>query len=263
MPGRGFDEDGGSHDGCEVIIPPRPLRKYLYLCDRSFHLEVLEPLFTKEDRAGLVLVKGEETECYFISVQTFAISLEKRIKGRIPGRTCRGGQSQNRIQRLRNEAEGVYITKVVEDMKQIYEGKVDDIIIMGNAQKKDLVYQKLDQSMRNLVKKVIKISGCERLDQLTLLALQTIKERREISPWESRFLDDIAIGGGLASYGNDQIMEELKEAGLKVLIVKAGSLTNRIKEMAGDVGCVLIETSNHHIYQYGDMVGIRWYPLLE
>jgi peptide subunit release factor 1 (eRF1) len=201
-----------------------------------------------------MLITGDQTEFYYLVHEN--IELVKKIKSRIPGRTSRGGQSQNRIQRLRDEAENRYIVTIAEEAREIFEDKVTDIVLIGPAQKKDLVYEKLYYKIKDIVKNVITGTGNESRDDIMHI-IQSACDSKEDSPWVDKFINDIETSGGKAIYGDEEILKSLNGGMIEVIIVK--SITDDLSEKARSVGCQVIECCNPKAFIYGDIVGMKWF----
>jgi hypothetical protein len=48
----------------EVVIPPLPITRKFYKCDKVFHLDHLLTLYDDHTSGGLVLIRGELVEMY-------------------------------------------------------------------------------------------------------------------------------------------------------------------------------------------------------
>lgn len=202
-----------------------------------------------------MVITGEQTE--YLYLRDDDVQLVKRVRARIPGRTSRGGQSQNRIQRLRDEAEGRYIGTVAEEARAIFENKVTDLVLIGPANKKNLVHDRLYSEIRKLVRAVLTGTGKESPEELVEL-VSSACESKEESPWVKRFLDDLATDGLKAVYGSEEIKKGLRDAMLEVIIVRRKP-SAKLLEKAKEVGCEVVKSRNHRVFMYGDVVGMRWF----
>jgi peptide subunit release factor 1 (eRF1) len=220
---------------------------------------MLEPLFEEVDQIGMMVVTGLQTECFY--VKDDEITLIKRIRSRIPGKTCRGGQSQNRIQRLRDEFEGRYIQTVAEEARDIYEKKVTSLVILGPANKKNLVYDKLYAEVKKITKGVVTVEGSEKIEELAEITKRKIEEKKEDSVWIERFLDDVLLSKGKAVYGEKEIKKALQNAMLEIILMTKKPSSD-LEKIAKAKGCEIVVCSNNEqIKCYGDIVGMRWFPL--
>ena len=92
-----------------IITPPKPINKFIYYCGKKFILEPIYDLFKTADTIyGVVEIYGEE---YYISTLNNLKEFNTIYKGgtKLQKRQNRGGQSQNRIARLRLETVHIYL----------------------------------------------------------------------------------------------------------------------------------------------------------
>jgi len=128
-----------------VIIPPRPIRHKVYRCDREFILEPIEKLFVlSQRRFGVVKMFGEE--CLIYDCNEFGeLTLAQKKTTRLQKRQDRGGQSQNRIARLRVEQITQFLKDCAEKITDTYteEGvcTIQALLVVGNGFKKHELLQ--------------------------------------------------------------------------------------------------------------------------
>lgn len=130
---------------CHTIIPPVPIRQYIYLCDRRFHTEGLHELYHQYPNYGLVIVSGEGCKCYIINQINYKRLYHKNVQ--LAKRHKKGGQSQNRFQRSRDENISNYISIISDTITiNLTENGVSTIkrlFIAGHSDKKDLLAKSL------------------------------------------------------------------------------------------------------------------------
>ena len=84
------------------IEPPEPLNIRLYRCDQSFVTDILEDMMEEVETYGLLVIDKREA--------TLGVMRGKNINeiasftSDVPGKTTKGGQSQQRYARIREEA---------------------------------------------------------------------------------------------------------------------------------------------------------------
>jgi hypothetical protein len=131
-----------------VVIPPHKIRNFVYLCDSHFHVESIEDLYREADHSyGVAMVFGEDAEFY-----TFDDKCRYKYLGKvhhsIGNNHHRGGQSQNRLARLRTEQVHRFLSKVEESIKKYYtkEGvtTINHLVISGSGMKKEHVKDRLE-----------------------------------------------------------------------------------------------------------------------
>lgn len=202
----------------------------------------------------MMVITGDYTSYYLLEDDDYR--LIRKIKSHIPNKICRGGQSQNRIQRLRDEAELKYVRKVSEEAKNIYKN-IKEMVILGCANKKNLVYNNLE--IKDKVKGILTISCNETIEELVILSLKQLEETKEQSPWIQRFLEDIATDTNKAVYGDKEVQNCLLSGQLEVIILMEKD--KKIEQLAKEMGCEVVYSDK--LKNYGKMVGMRWFSYVE
>jgi peptide chain release factor subunit 1 len=113
-----FDENGKSKELCIDIIPPLPIKRELYSCDKRFHVETLLPLYETYENIGVVIVSGDYSLFYMYSEnecrEVDSISIYRKNKNR------RGGQSSGRFFRIRLEQIHQYVIQLTHMLIRNY-----------------------------------------------------------------------------------------------------------------------------------------------
>lgn len=110
-----------------VVEPIRSIKKFRYRCDNKFHHEYIENEVFQESKAikdniGIIIVSG--SDCQFYKAYKLKTKVECKLIDTLTVRKTkahkRGGQSQNRIARLREEYILHYVKKINEKLEQLY-----------------------------------------------------------------------------------------------------------------------------------------------
>lgn len=126
-----------------VLTPPRKIEKFMYHCGKHFLIEPIEDLFkTAHKRFGILQVFGEETIVQvcdeYLDIKTLDCKTTKLQK-----RQDRGGQSQNRIARLRLETIHNYLKSAGEKAEHAYLTNglpnIEALLIIGPGMKKEQI----------------------------------------------------------------------------------------------------------------------------
>jgi peptide chain release factor subunit 1 len=122
-----------------ALEPKRPFKKFYYRCDSKFHIDdIVDHFDERQWKYAVVIIEGEDAEFYRAD-QKLAYELLGTTHGVIQKRQGRGGQSKNRIARLREETIHVYVKKIVEYIDRLYieDGQFmfDRLILSGATQK--------------------------------------------------------------------------------------------------------------------------------
>ncbi len=208
-----------------TVRPIKDLRTRLYWCDSRFHLEPLAEMLKPTNIYGLVTIDHSEA--------TIATLVGKRyeIMGTFTsgysGKSRAGGQSAARFQRLREEAEQDFYKRISEKCNMVflpYGEKFAGLIVGGPGMTKQFFLDKdlLDHRVKKNVLGVIDTSytdegGIRELVQKSEALLKDtdiMKERAVVNA----FFTELAKGG-LAAYGEKQVMEALGRGQVAKLLV--------------------------------------------
>lgn len=147
-PGRWFD--------LQVIETPRAINKFIYNCGRSFVLEPIVELFKQPvENYGILQVYGEKTIVQisneFAEVKTIDIKTTKLQK-----KQSHGGQSKNRIERLRQESIHNYLKLAGEKAMLAFVKNgipiIKALLIIGPGMKKDQIQEYINIPVIIMVK---------------------------------------------------------------------------------------------------------------
>jgi len=157
-----FDENF-KYNGAILIEPPKKLQKSIYICDNVFHLDNILEMYKQENNFGIILIDGNNLLCYkiiksgahveIISLYNKYVNHQKRQK--------KGGQSAQRIGRLRNQKENAFIQHTAEITKKLYMNNtnylINGLVIAGPAEMKDKIKNNnlFSQYFKNKIIKII------------------------------------------------------------------------------------------------------------
>lgn len=136
------------------------------LDDRTSSDASSEDVFAQaEAQRGLVVLDGN---CYTIAVAApGSTQVVFNRKWKIQNKHRRGGQSQNRFQRLAEESRACHLKAVVEKMQRAFVGKdgrllVKEIVLAGPGPSKDQLLEKLPRSLAQLVSATLTVAHAGR-----------------------------------------------------------------------------------------------------
>lgn len=144
--------------------PPRPIRKFYYWCDKKFLVDPLEELYVVEKRRiGILQVFGEETVVMISDGYENTVLDVKTTK--LQKRQDRGGQSQNRIARLRLETIHNYLKsaseKAVAAFVKAGKSTIDGLLVIGPGMKKEQI---IDYLGTELTSKLVRVVTADKFD---------------------------------------------------------------------------------------------------
>jgi peptide subunit release factor 1 (eRF1) len=136
--------------GVEILYPPRAITRMIYRCGKEFVVEPVKELFIEPEHLfGVMKVFGSKCTCYLAN-EFGELTTVSTKTARIQKNHSMGGQSQNRIQRLREETIHNYLKLSSEDAWDAFvkDGQpiIKGLMICGPGLKKEHIknYLKLD-----------------------------------------------------------------------------------------------------------------------
>ncbi|MEM4257073.1 MAG: peptide chain release factor aRF-1 [Candidatus Diapherotrites archaeon] len=211
-----------------TIRPIKDLRTKLYWCDSKFHLEPLKEMTKPSSVYGLVAIDRSEATVAVLSGKRYEI-LGKFTSG-YSGKMRAGGQSAQRFERLREEAEQEFYKRISEKVNSAFLGygdKLHGIIIGGPGMAKQFFVDKglIDHRLRQKILAILDISytdegGIRELMQKSEQVLKDtdiMKEKKALA----EFLEALAKND-LATYGEKEVIEALKAGMVSVVLVSEG-----------------------------------------
>jgi len=151
---------------CEAIAPPFPVTSPTWQFGDSFEVSLLEEILSKDYRMlVLVLHAGESFIGFTPDAQVF--DMEEFIRSSVKEKHSKGGFSQRRFERLREEDIAHHMDKVLEALYRILEENklIDCVILSGDFQLIEEIRKRLPLNLEIIEKpsdiKVEKASGEE------------------------------------------------------------------------------------------------------
>jgi peptide chain release factor subunit 1 len=211
-----------------VIIPPEPIKVYLYRCDSRFHIEPLLELLKEREVYGIILI--DSSEATFATLKGRRLEILQRVTSGVPGKHRAGGQSARRFERLREMRLNEYYRRVGQHANELFLDMPDlKGIIVGGPGPTKLEFQKGDYLNYQLKEKILDTLDTAYVDE------QGVKEIVEKAPEIMRrvryieekkvmqeFLYHIGHDTGLATYGEEEVKKALEMGAVKTLLLSEG-----------------------------------------
>jgi peptide chain release factor subunit 1 len=121
--------------------PPVKMQNKIYWCDQTFVLDPLKDLIAEKEIYGLIVLDAREATLGVLKGKT--IEKLKNVDSTVPSKTVKGGMSQGRYDRLRDDALTEFLRKVGEEFSQMLlaqEG-LKGVIIGGPGPVKETFYK--------------------------------------------------------------------------------------------------------------------------
>ena len=221
-----------------VLEPPEPVKTFVYRCDSQFYTEPLEDFIQEKDIYGVILIDRNEATIALVKGKN--IQIAKRLTSGVPGKFRAGGQSARRLERLIDDAANQFMIRVGEYANEeflplLQEKKLKGILVGGPGNTKNEFVNK-DYLHHELKKKVIdtfdlcyteEFGVRELLDKASglLRDLDLMKEKEVVQKF---FKELIKEDGGLAAYGEKEVMKYLQMGAVDTLIITDNINMSRI-----------------------------------
>ncbi len=221
-----------------VLEPPEPVKTFIYRCDSQFYTEPLEEFIQEKDIYGVILIDRNEATIALVKGKN--IQIAKRLTSGVPGKFKAGGQSARRLERLIDDAANQFMTRVGEYANEeflplLQEKKLKGILVGGPGNTKNEFVNK-DYLHHELKKRIIdtfdlcyteEFGVRELLDKASglLRDLDLMKEKEVVQRF---FKELIKEDGGLAAYGEKEVMKYLQMGAVDTLIITDNINMSRI-----------------------------------
>ena len=207
------------------IEPPQPLAQKIYWCDQNFALDPLKDMIREKEIYGLIVIDTGGADIGFLKGKK--VILKKHLDSLVPGKTVKGGASQHRYLRIREEAKHEHLKKVGEIASKIFKEEKDlkGILIGGPGFVKDdlkegdfLDYQ-LKQKVIGLVDTSdTEIQGLQEIIQRGESLIQEASATKERHIMEE-FFEHLKKDDGLSIYGIEEVKHALGYGAIKTLLI--------------------------------------------
>jgi peptide chain release factor subunit 1 len=208
-----------------VIIPPEPIRIYLYRCDSRFHTEHLQEMLREKETYGILLI--DASGATVATLQGKHMEIVRQMTSGVAGKTRAGGQSARRYERLREMQLNEYFTRVGQHANDIFLpiDTLKGIILAGPGPTK-YDFDKGDYLNYMLKKKIIDTIDTAYVEE------QGVKEVVERAPEIMRkvryieekqimqqFLYEVGHDSGLITYGEAEVRRALEAGAVRTLLI--------------------------------------------
>jgi peptide chain release factor subunit 1 len=207
--------------------PPEPFTSFRYRCDSTFETSQLEEMLVDRTAYGLLVIDRGEGAYGIASGRT--VHCKNHITSLVPSKHRQGGQSQQRFERLIEEAADKFFKKVTERACEYWLPMLPDlkgIIVGGPGATKDFVINNgyLHHEIQKIVKKPLfdvgysNESGLRELVQNAgdLMDKIELDEERQLV---DRFLKEIMNAHPKATYGEMMIRSALDQGAVDTLLL--------------------------------------------
>ncbi|MCD6513532.1 MAG: peptide chain release factor aRF-1 [Candidatus Odinarchaeota archaeon] len=266
--------EGSFEEIKEIIVPPLPIKQFIYICGKEFYVEPLKEMAAPRNIIGVVILEAGHYTIALIKGKH--IEILKDDDYYIIGKTRRGGQSARRFERLREEQVNNFYKHLAKEVNELFLPMINDIeavVFGGNTLRAMEFLEKdlLDYRIKNkIISKVIPTSliNPQGVFQMTKEIAEIIKSSeiaRERKLWED-FKEKLARNDKLITYGKDEVLDLLKQGRVDTVLISEnmGDLVDEIIELAEQFGTKVEifssqTESGQELLAFGGIVAfLRW-----
>ncbi len=194
-------------------------------CDDHFHLDPLREMLKEENVIGVLAMDSTEAGLGIVSGDNWEV-IDVTSSG-VSGKTRKGGQSARRYERLREMELTDYYNRLADHAKKgfLESNHVKGLIVSGPGPTKDAFVKDgyLDYRLQNMVVGVLDTgySGREGVRETIEKAGKLLENVRVVEEKKlvQKFLSEVNSDSGLAIYGVQDILTNLKRAAVDTILV--------------------------------------------
>ena len=208
-----------------VIVPPEPIRIYLYRCDSRFHTEHLLEMLREKETYGILLI--DASDATIATLQGKRLEIVRQMHSGVAGKTRAGGQSARRYERLRDMQLNEYFTRVGQHANDIFL-PIDTLkgIIVGGPGPTKYDFEKGDYLNYQLKNKIIDTVDTAYVEEQGVKevvdkAPEIMRKVRYIEEKDimQKFLYEVGHDSGMVTYGEAEVRRFLQAGAVRTLIM--------------------------------------------
>lgn len=268
-----------------TIIPPEPIGIYYYRCEHRFLLDPLWNILENEESYGILVIDAKDATFALLKGQR--VDILRDISSGVAGKTRAGGQSSRRYERIRAMHLNEYYKRVGGMMTEYFLNvpNLKGIIVGGPGPTKERF---LDGNyLHHIIKEKILTTvdvgytGHEGVKELVTRSRDFLQQVRYTQERKivQEFLRHLGEDDGLSTYGEQEVIQQLKNVNVYVLLVSdairrwyvtlecrsCGFKEQQIIEMdeleafeekVKGMKCLKCETGNYEIIEKEDLIEV-------
>jgi peptide chain release factor subunit 1 len=217
-----------------VIVPPEPIKIFLYRCDSRFHTEHLQEMLREKETYGIILV--DASDATIATLQGKRLDIVRQMYSGVTGKTRAGGQSARRYERLRDMQLNEYFHRVGNHANEIFLpiDTLKGIILAGPGPTK-YDFEKGDYLNYQLKGKVLDVVDTAYVEEqgvkeVVEKAPEIMKKVRYIEEKEimQKFLYEVGHDTGMITYGEAEVRRLLAMGAVRMLLFSEGVDLSRV-----------------------------------
>lgn len=210
-------------DGTLGHVLPQTNKQKIYWCDQAFVLDPLKEMTREKDVYGLIVLDARDANVGLLSGKS--IKRLKHLDSTVPSKTVKGGMSQHRYDRIREDAIHDFLSKVGEKASEILmRHELKGLIIGGPGPVKER-FAKGKYLNYMLAKKLLGVKDTGYTDEH---GLRELVERAEDLLKESKIVHEKNVmnrfftelqKSGVVTYGVEEVKKALEMGSVEILMI--------------------------------------------
>ncbi|MDR2699699.1 MAG: peptide chain release factor aRF-1 [Nitrososphaerota archaeon] len=222
-----------------VIVPPEPIRIFLYRCDSRFHTEHLQEMLREKETYGIMLI--DATNATIATLTGKHLNIVREMTSGVAGKTRAGGQSARRYERLREMQLNEYFARAGGHANEIFL-PIENLkgIILGGPGPTKYDFQKgdyLNYQLKNKILDVVDTAYVEEqgVKEVVEKAPEIMKKVRYIEEKQimQKFLYEVGHDTGLITYGETEVRKALQAGQIRMLLISEALDMQRVAMKCG------------------------------
>jgi peptide chain release factor subunit 1 len=225
-----------------VIVPPEPIKIFLYRCDSRFHTEHLQEMLREKETYGILLVDANNAT--IATLQGKRLQIVRQMHSGVAGKTKAGGQSARRYERLRDMQLNEYFTRVGAHANDTFL-PIDTLkgLILGGPGPTKYDFEKgdyLNYQLKNKILDVIDTAYVEEqgVKEIVDKAPEIMRKVRYIEEKEvmQKFLYEVGHDTGMITYGEGEVRRLLQSGAVRTVLISEDLDLVRVTVKCGACG---------------------------
>jgi peptide chain release factor subunit 1 len=217
-----------------VIVPPEPIKIFLYRCDSRFHTEYLQEMLREKETYGIILV--DASDATIATLQGKRLTIVRQMYSGVTGKTRAGGQSARRYERLRDMQLNEYFHRVGNHANEIFLpiDTLKGIILAGPGPTK-YDFDKGDYLNYQLKGKILEMVDTAYVEEqgvkeVVEKAPEIMRKVRYIEEKEimQKFLYEVGHDTGMITYGEVEVRRALQAGAVRLLLLSESIDISRV-----------------------------------
>ena len=219
------DAPGTERMEAYVIVPPEPIKIFLYRCDSRFHTEYLQEMLREKETYGILLV--DASNATIATLQGKRLQIVRQMHSGVAGKTKAGGQSARRYERMRDMQLNEYFTRVGKHANDILL-PIDTLkgIILGGPGPTKFDFEKgdyLNYQLKNKILDTVDTAYVEEqgVKEVVDKAPEIMRKVRYIEEKEvmQKFLYEVGHDTGMITYGEAEVRRLLQNGAVRTVLM--------------------------------------------